>query len=330
MQHAAIPADATFLRHADGLQGAHAVESTLTRPLIESTLTRPTIESTLTRPVAPPAPGWAALGTWFDAPTPHGPLRLYVGEAAGPSPHAAGAALALQRCGELLDALDDWLGESVPWRWSGPPDRMATGAAQVRVAWRGSCHQLIAPWRWLRALPPPPQALAARLQWPAHDAVLGVSQLRLDADAVQQLEAGGAVLLPASMKPEWTGGLRAAVEGPDDGVALSLRDPAAPCFAPGVVVPTDVHGAAAGRRCEVRLTLQHALPADCLAGWQTAPLAAALAPGMAATLWQHAAAREPSRCLAHGRLMPWGDGWALALQQVEAQAVAPGARSAAA
>ena len=53
------------------------------------------LETTLTRPmpVLAPARGWAAMGTWFESPTPHGPLRLYLGELTG-----AGAlgALALQ------------------------------------------------------------------------------------------------------------------------------------------------------------------------------------------------------------------------------------------
>ena len=278
-------------------------------------------ESTLTRPVAPPAPGWSALGTWFEAQTPHGPLQLYLGEAEGPAAHAAEAALALRRAAPLLELLDDWLGDDHPdWRWhGGPTTRLA--AATVRLPWRNSCHQLITPWRWLRALPPPPESLAARIQWPAMLAVLAVARLRLSADEVQQLEPGGAVLLPPSLRAGWTGQLRAATELDEwneaaaAGVALALDDPAQPRVLRGVPPPPQAAGSG-GRPCEVRLHLQHALPADHLAGWHDQALQGAIAPDLAASLWQATAAREPARCLAHGRLLPWGDGWALLIDGV--------------
>lgn len=270
--------------------------------------------STLTRPVAPPASGWAALGTWFEAPTPQGPLQLYLGEPAGPATHAAAAAMSLHRAGALLDALDDWLGDDAPepaldWRWQ-PDATTQRGPAMLRLPWRGSCHQLIAPWRWLRALPPPPEALADGLQWPAIEAVLGIARLSLGADELGQLEPGGAVLLPDSMKPGWTGRLRTAHEDADAGVTVRFDDLARPQVLPGTAPPLQP-GGAPGRVCELRLDLAGTLPAPSLAGWHPEALHGALAPDQCATLWQLPAAREPARCLAHGRLLPWGDGWAL-------------------
>ena len=267
-------------------------------------------ESTHTRPVAPPARGWAALGTWFEAPTPHGPLQLYLGEPGGPAAHAPAAALALQRASTLLDPLDDWLGEAAPdWRWQ-PETTTQRGPTMLRLPWRDSCHQLIAPWRWLRALPPPPEVLAEGLQWPAIEAVLAIARMGLRADELQQLEPGGAVLLPASMKPGWTGRLRAAHESEYAGVAVQLDDLARPRVLPGAA-PSLEESSGAGRVCELRLNLRGTLPARSLTGWQADALQDALSPDLAATLWQQPAGREPARCLAQGRLLPWGDGWAL-------------------
>ena len=299
-------------------------------------------DTTLTRPVAPPASGWAALGTWFEAPTPHGAVQLYLGEAEGPATHAAAAALALRRAAPLLDLLDAWLGDAAPdWRWrQGGAARLGTAA--VRLPWRDSCHQLIAPWRWLRALPAPPEALAARIQWPAMDAVLAISRQRLSAAEVHQLEPGGAVLLPESMRAGWTGGLRAATEAGEAegvdvsdaadvagqaidtdrpreavaaGIAVALDDPARPRVLPGgprqPAACADRTGGRPGDSHEVRLHLRRTLPAHHLAGWDAEALHDAITAHLAASLWQTAAAREPARCLAHGRLLPWGDGWAL-------------------
>jgi hypothetical protein len=309
---------------------------------LEHPLTRPMPVSAPVMDLAvAPARGWAAMGTWFESPTPQGPLRLYLGEASGPAPHAAAAALALQRASGLLSELDAWLGDDAPdWRWV--PDAASAGSAActalgptvLRLPWRDTTHQLIVPWPWLRAQPAPPAALAERWQWPATEAVLAAARLRLSPDELQQLEPGGAVLLPASMRPNWTGRLRGLAEADDGGVPVALEDPALPRLLPGpslsdsagaslgdalgaglgVGLPVGLGvGPAAGRLCEVRLHLPHAIPADLLTGWREHLLADAITPDLAATLWQLPAAREPARCLAHGRLLPWGDGWALLL-----------------
>jgi hypothetical protein len=317
---------------------------------LENTLTRPMPAfAPVNDPAVAPARGWAAMGTWFESPTPQGPLRLYLGEAGRPAPHAAAAALALQRADGLLSGLDAWLGDDAPdWRWV--PDAAAAGSAAatalgptvLRLPWRDTTHQLIVPWPWLRAQPAAPAALAERWQWPAAEAVLAVARLCLSADELQQLEPGGAVLLPTSMRPNWTGRLRGLAEDAEAGVPVALDDPASPRPLP---VPSLQHSADAalgdgaggglsvavgrglgaglaaghgigldvGRLCEVRLHLPQAIPADRLTGWREQPLADAVTPDLAATLWQLPAGRDPAGCLAHGRLLPWGDGWALLL-----------------
>jgi len=66
--------------------------------------------------------------------------------------------------------------------------------------------------------------------------------------------------------------------------------------------------------CEVRLGLTQALPVDRLGGWCTGETLDGI--GASATLWRCAGAR-PAR-LATGRLMPWGSGWALAIESLDA------------
>jgi hypothetical protein len=276
---------------------------------------------TQTRPVGPPAPGWAALGTWFDAPLPQGTLQLYLGEPGGPAGHAAAAALALQRATALLEVLDDWLGEPSPdWRWQ-PDPAARPGPAMLRLPWRDSCHQLLAPWSVLRRLPPPTAGLVDVLQWPAVDAVLAVARPGLRPEEVRLLEPGGAVLLAESLQPGWTGWLRSAHEDCSAGAAVRLDDPRRPRVQPGGPAGAASPGPGAappgpadgqpGRAFEVRLGLQRAVPADGVAGWRADALAGAVSADLAATLWQLPAGRDPAHCLAHGRLLPWGDGWAM-------------------
>lgn len=273
--------------------------------------------TTLSRPAPAPARGWAELGTWFEAATPFGPLHLYAGDAAGAARHAAEAALVLARCEDFLAGLDDWLPEPPDWRWSPSPGPGEVGAAQCRLQWRDSCHQLMGPWAWLRSLPAPPAAFAARLNWPAVEVVLSAAQLRLGTDELHQLEPGGAVLLPQSLQPGWIGHLRGAAEPTQapHGVPVALVSPTTPRLIAGPALATaSIPGDPTGTLCEIRLAPARALGADHLAGWRDEVLAGLLHHELAASLWSNAAGREPARCLAHGRLMPWGDGWALALQ----------------
>jgi hypothetical protein len=56
-----------------------------------------------------------------------------------------------------------------------------------------------------------------------------------------------------------------------------------------------------------------ALPPAQLAGWATGSLVE-LAPR--ASLWRCAGPTEPERFLAGGRLLPWGDGWAMLIESI--------------
>ena len=67
--------------------------------------------------------------------------------------------------------------------------------------------------------------------------------------------------------------------------------------------------------CEVRLGHEHKLPADRLGGWCTDQVLEIAC--TQAALWRCAGAIGPAQQLASGRLMPWGDGWALALESLD-------------
>src|SRR5262245_26767124 len=68
-----------------------------------------------TLPVVPPGAGRGLPLTRFDALTRSGAISLQVEGA--PATHAAEAALVLDRCDALLDALDAWLHTALDWRW---------------------------------------------------------------------------------------------------------------------------------------------------------------------------------------------------------------------
>jgi hypothetical protein len=252
------------------------------------------------------------MNACFIAAAPSGPLRLEL-HATGVR-HAVDAALALHRCEPLLCALQAWTGLALDWRWDATACSPAAGS-HACARWRldptleGS---LELPWALLRELPVPDTALAA-LHWPALPAVLAVSQLRLGAEELARLEPGGAAVLPDSLLPGWHGLLRAADEPAGRGVPVALPSPAAPRLA-----PRHAHRAALqcdgndGRvACEVRLATPE-LPADRLAGWRDDEPLADIGPQ--ASLWRCAGSHGSAQSLAVGRLMPWGDGWALAIE----------------
>jgi hypothetical protein len=268
--------------------------------------------------------------------------------APGSTRHAADAALALHRCEELLEALDGWAaqvgavaaaiastpadGSSRPasgaaptqpldWRWIATPGRAGIGPGHAFVGWPEPACRLVAPWAWLRARGAPPAALAGRLQWPAVDVVVAVARLRLERDELGRIEPGGAVLLPPSMRRPWRGRLRGADEADDAGVAIELISPSAARLLGHAVADEpappqdDVDGRIA---CEVRLACDALLPADRLAGWRDDVLPEF---GARAELWRCAAPRRPPLKLAGGRLMPWGDGWAMAIEALAEETV---------
>ncbi len=272
-------------------------------------------------------------GTWFEAPTRFGRLRLRT--ASGVARHAAEAALALDRCEPLLASLDAWTGLDLAWCWStARSGRLATGSGACAV-WRsdagagpgpspsgGSAGLIVWPWGLLRALPAPAQALAQQLQWSAVPVLLSIAQLRISIDELRQLEPGGAVLLPPSLRPAWLGMLRSAGESTyaGFGVPVSLES----LFKPRLVKiraradataaiadPSSAAGDGDMQLCEVRLATHHAVAGDQLTGWFDTELGEA---GPQASLWRCATPSEAAFCMAIGRLMPWGHGWALALE----------------
>lgn len=280
------------------------------------------VGTTALRPLAPPqrsAHATALAGAWFEAAAPGGSLRLY---ASGTARHAADAAVALGRCEALLDALDAWLGTMLDWRWIAAPAAVTSTASHARAHWRpdeaakGKKDQgcrLELPWSLLRVAPAPDEPLARQLQWADVPVVLSIAQLTIGRDELALLEPGGAVVLPASMHAGWHGVLRAVDEAcaPTTGVPVALASPVSPSRIKAGGRP---EGRAEAARdsvaCEVRLGLRHAVPGDRLAGWFEGEFGEV---GPRAGLWRCATDREPATCLANGELMPWGDGWALAI-----------------
>ncbi len=273
----------------------------------------------------------APRGSVFETVLPAGPLRLRVDTPA--LHHALDAAIALQRCEAQLEAMETWIGQPLDWRWTEIPLAPAPRGSQVRIPWhvdaatadgqrveaRGS---LELPWTLLRALPAPVPALARLLQWPRVPAQLLLSCPLLPADELDLLEPGGALLLPESFTDPWQGRLKATGES-GDGVPVALESPLAPrlmaCDAAWPASSADappgaVPQAGGPRACEVRLDLPQALPVEQLTGWQAGTALEGGGPG--ASLWLRAQGRVPALCLARGRLMPWGCGWALAIESL--------------
>jgi hypothetical protein len=254
----------------------------------------------------------APAAACFAAPTPCGPLRLYV--TTHELRHAVDAALALHRCETLLRALETWSGLALDWRWDESPTIPDAGTHLSVTLAEG---EIDLPWAWLRELPPPDAALAALLPWPQVPAVLAISQLRIGIEELAQLEPGGAVLLADSLRPGWQGLLRAADEPAHGGVPVTLPLPDAPRFAPRGVLHAAHADADRRMACGVRLPIAGTLRADRLAGWHAGePLPD---PGPRATLWRHAGTHGAAHALAAGSLMPWGDGCALHIETVYRQ-----------
>jgi hypothetical protein len=284
-------------------------------------------DDSMTTPLTTPPCGQEGAqetSAWFEAATPAGPVRLCT---TGAARHAADAAIVLDRCEDLLDSLDNWMGSALAWRWIGAPAAPLATPTHTYAEWRaaGGTRQtpqclLEWPWALLRSLPAPTGALTQQLHWPVVPTVLVVAQLRIEDSELAGLEPGGAVLLAQSVRPQWQGLLRAAYEPARCGVGVPVD--LGSLWAPRVIAgsaPSSAHAALAAfdstaqRHCEVRLATQDGVGADCLTGWAEFALGEV---GPLACLWRCAGDGETARHLATGRLMPWGDGWALALQAV--------------
>lgn len=260
------------------------------------------------------------LGTWFEAPCAYGHVRVCVDLTGESAPHAVAAALVLARAEPLLAALDDWIGVDLAWRWVDAPPPAPPGALAT-MRWHGGdvdCG-FAAPWALLRALPAPEPALADRFDWALVPAQISLAQLGLALDELAALEPGGALLLPASLQPPWHGWLRAAGEA-GGGVRIDLSQPWRPRLAGPDAAVAATAPDAARIACELRLDLPLGVSGLRLAGWRREGDAGELvhlaAAGLRATLWRCASARHAEHALASGALMPWGDGWALAIESL--------------
>lgn len=263
----------------------------------------------------PPRAEAAQDAAWFEAATPFGSLWLCV-QTGGIVPHAAAAAVVLQQAGPLLDALDDWTVLELDWRWT-PVPQAADAGSHVVVRWPAddaapvSAHAVL-PWVLVRHMPPPTDTLSDAVRWEPAQATAVVARLALGTDELDSLEPGGAVVLPDSMRPDWRGALRARGEALDAGTPLKLAVPHAPQVVARDQATGTLLGAAGTIVCEVRLDRTAMVAIDRLAGWSTGDIGEL---GSQASLWR--CDGTPRRC-AGGTLMPWGDGWALALDAVPA------------
>jgi len=277
------------------------------------------------RPAA--CPRSSESGTWFEAPTAFGNVRLCVQPDGPAAQHAAEAAIGLRRVEPLLAALDDWTGAGLAWRWTPLAPQVVPGLALAR--WRGDsttpAARVFWPWALLRSLRAPSSELAAQLDWPMVAAVLVLARLQIGLDELELLEPGGAVLVPQSMQPCWEGTLRAADEPPgaSGGVAVDWSTPWRPRLAgrdaPGSACVAAVDATHAA--CELRLDLPLGVSAQRLSGWRRDGDAGEIVclneHGLRAALWRAADPGDAEQRLASGRLMPWGDGWALALESLD-------------
>jgi hypothetical protein len=257
---------------------------------------------------------------WFEAPTAWGALRLAVAVGKGGVRHAADAAIALHDCEPLLCGLDTWAGDALDWRWSAARD--GERAVAAHLVWRGGQARLACPWPWLRERRAPQGRWTDEVALPAVAASLVAARMHLPADALGALEVGGAVVIAASLLPSWHGVLRAdgeADRAPGGAVVVLAgtadATPTAPRFAPGFDAAAALmpHGEPTDPLCELRLSVPHAVSIEALAGWRDGPVGPL---GALGTLWLCRSAAADARPLASGRLMPWGDGWALAIEAV--------------
>ena len=251
----------------------------------------------------------------FEATTDTGLLRLSIRTQVR---HAADAAIVLAECDPLLGALDDWCGATLDWRWVGSLPLRRTAADVASASWSPSAAGAALPvvtleidWTLLRSRPVPPAKFGDGFRWACTPAVVAISQQALGADELASLEPGGAVLLPESLSEPWRGLMRAAIEPayPGVGVPVELLSPNA---VRGIVLEHRGPAAAAvGSTHEVRIPMAGVVGCDRLAGWFDGEIGP-ISPS--AALWSCAAPGTPARCLAQGELLPWGDGWALAIR----------------
>ena len=242
----------------------------------------------------------------FAGATDCGVVGLTLARDAEASDPASGAeqVLRLAQAEPLIRAVEQWL--HGPWdpapHAGAPVDGYRAVVRDPALAPPGTVLTL--PLQALLA--PPPDALRApALRWAAHDATLVLADL--PADALQNLQVGGLLWLPASFGSPW---------------AVSLADPARqlpPCpakldlAAQRLTVTPAQHGAPTGAAApedalQVQLSRPVQLPLDHWLGWARAPFHWPVPPPWAAELRQGAVVR------ARGALLPMGAGCGLRVE----------------
>jgi hypothetical protein len=256
----------------------------------------------------------AAAAAWFEATTDAGLLRLSIRT---PVRHAADAAIVLADCDALLGALDAWCGAALNWRWVGSSPARRTAAEVASASWSPAGDESLPAasleigWTLLRSRPAPSGEFAHALRWARVPALLAISQQWLSADELALLEPGGAVLLPESLSSPWRGRLRSAIETahPGAGVPVEFLSPDAVRRPP--LEQRGLEHAAVDSTHEVQMRMVGVVGCDRLAGWFDGGIGPV---SPAAALWSRGAPGVSARCLAQGELVPWGDGWALAIR----------------
>ncbi len=232
------------------------------------------------------------------------PVRLSWGDAVG---DATAAAVALRDDAAWISALEDWLApqDGLDWRpFKAGEDEAWGDWIPATVAGQGRAPRLALPWRTLRGLPPPPEALG--LRWPSLDAELLLSRQPLPPEGLEGLVAGSVLLMEASFARPWPVALRRLGDG-SDGDAGDAGD----------------DGDTAGL-LEVRMTLADPLPVPVLAGW-TAHARRDTPPVLDGALHLHLCSHLESHrrgaahaWLAEGQPLPWGLGHALRVTRTAA------------
>ena len=290
-------------------------------------------------------------GAWlrYEGSVAEGSLRLRVLAPSGMCT-ATIAAIALDDCDGLLQAIDGWLQAEVEWQWEnegeagelrGRPDS-TLALAEVDPVEDGTPRsalppcRLQVPWSVLRRAGAPPLALAGRLGWHATPALLTLSTMDLEDAELSAIEAGGAVVLPESMQPQWAGWLHLPGEPPQHGLSVAVSAwadersarPPEGALAPARRDSTKYEGCTSEisarpppsrqNRCQVRATLPMPLGAPLLAGWQALDDAIGNLADRPVELWLEPPAATgpvtPTR-VAGGRLIPWGNGCAMLVDE---------------
>ena len=286
--------------------------------------------------------GDGSAGAWvrYEAGVAPGALRLRV-RAPSATCTATIAAIALDECDELLRAIDGWLQAELDWRWEqdGVPGELRERPVSTLALAEADCGddgtsrsvlpscRLEVPWTVLRRAGAPPPPLASRLRWHETAALLTLSTMDLDDAELSAIEPGGAVVLAESMRPQWTGLLHLPDEPPEQGMPVAVgasthasRRPSGAAPPMPALPPPALPLADPQNLCRVRSALPIPLGAALFAGWQELDDAIGNVADRPVELWLEQTAAPgpiaPTR-LASGRLIPWGNGLAMLVDECE-------------